>query len=104
MSRDRFTDTYDRFQAPERGRFGDNEQAPIRGNDSVRSDLVDVRVIYLCTSQSGKAIGVAPWSGYVGPPIYLPLSQIDYAPPEPTNGQQIEMTLPKWLAKEKGLI
>lgn len=104
MTRDRFTDTFDRFAPPDRGRIGDNETAPIRGNDSVRSNLVDVNAIYLCTSQSGKAIGVAPWKGYCGAPIYLPLSQVEYEPRDPHNGQVITVTMPQWLARQKGLV
>lgn len=37
MSRDAF----DRFNPPDRSRFGDNESS-VRGNDSVRSDLIDL--------------------------------------------------------------
>lgn len=33
-------DTFDQFSPRDRGRFGENES--VRGNDSVRSDLIDI--------------------------------------------------------------
>lgn len=35
-------DTFDMFKPRSRGRFGDDESAEVRGNDDVRSDLVDL--------------------------------------------------------------
>ncbi len=102
---DRFTDTFDRFQPRERGRFGDNEMAPPRGGRVTgASDLVDVTLIYLCTLRSGKAMGFGHDRKHVGPPIYLPLSQIECEPKPTMNGQAIAVTLPQWMAKQKGLI
>lgn len=91
-------DTFDKFQPPERGRFGDNE---IRGNDSVRSSLVDVTVTFVTATE--KAIGVVAEGTKVGPTIYLAKSLIEYEPREPRNGQTIEVTMPRWLAKREGL-
>jgi hypothetical protein len=100
MTRDR--DTYDAFQPLDRGRFGDNESAAtIRGNDSVRSDLVDVTVFFI--RETDKAIGIGRTNS-VGPVLYLPKSQIEYEPKAPMSGQAIEVAMPKWLAKEKGLV
>lgn len=103
MTRD--SDSYDMFQARERGRFGDNESSDaIRGNDSVRSNLVDLKLIYVCHSRSGKAIGVIRERNVVAAPIYLPISQIEFEPRSPMNGQVIQVAMPEWLAKDKGLI
>ena len=101
MTRDRFTDTFDRFAPPERGRFGDNEQAPIRGNDSVRSNLVDLKVYFIRSTD--KAIGIAR-SDRAGAVIWLPRSQIEVEPREPKAGALCEVTLPEWMAKQKGLV
>lgn len=94
-------DTFDRFQPRDRGRFGDNETAVAR---KAAPAAVTVKVIFVTTARSGNAIGVAPLSGYIGPLIYLPTSQIKYEPKEPQNGERIAVEMPEWLAKEKGLI
>lgn len=98
-------DTYDMFQDPERGRFGDNES--VRGNDSVRSDLCDLDLILHNDNPSKKAIAVSlqgdtPFERWV----WLPRSLIEY---EKTgigvNGSAlVRVTLPERLAKEKGLV
>ena len=51
-----------------------------------------------------RAIGVVKTASQVAGVIFLPKSQIEYEPAAPMSMQQIEVTLPKWLAKEKGLI
>jgi hypothetical protein len=95
MSRDR--DTFDRFQPRERGLFGDNEQ--VRGNDSVRSNLVDLtlnfhdeRPLAICVSDPARAGAPRQW---------LPKSQIEYI--GKARGV-VEVTMPEWLAKSKGLL
>jgi hypothetical protein len=100
---DRFTDTFERFEEGkrERGRFGDNDSADVRGNDSVRSNLVDVTVFFI--RETRAAIGIAH-KARVSPVIYLPKSQIEWEPRAAMSGQAIKVTLPKWLAQEKGLI
>lgn len=110
MSRER--DTFDRFQAPDRGRFGDNEHAPIRGNDSVRSDLTDIDVpVHF---KSAKALLVS-LDGKQANVKWLPLSQIEFVwkgrimVGERKDGQLADLevatvTLPRWLARDKGLI
>lgn len=95
--RDREKDTYDRFQRRDRERFGDNEHGSIRGNDSVRSDLVDLTVFLF--TQTPKAICVSQVPG--GKQTWLPKSQIEFVT---LDGDLIELALPERLAKEKGLI
>lgn len=36
--------------------------------------------------------------------VFLPRSQCSWSPPDATPGTVVELTLPEWLAKEKGLI
>ena len=98
---DLFEPTDERFKRGERerGRFGDNET--IRGNDSVRSNLVDLKAYFVRSTEKG--IGIAR-SDRAGPTIWLPKSQIEIEPREPKGGALIEVTLPSWLAREKGLI
>lgn len=103
MTRNR--DTFDMFQREDRGRFGDNES--VRGNDSVRSNLCDLDLILHNDNPDKKAIAVSlrgdtPFSQWV----WLPRSLIEY---EKTgigvNGSAlVRVTLPEYIAKEKGLI
>lgn len=98
-------DTRDMFDRPERGRFGDNES--VRGNDSVRSDLVDLDLILHNDNPSKKAIAVSlqgntPFEHWV----WLPRSVIEY---ERTgigvNGSAlVRVTLPERMATQKGLV
>lgn len=101
---DCFTDTFDRFEKGkrERGRFGDNESAPpARGRVSGASDLVDIKVYFVRSTE--KAIGIAR-SDHAGGIIWLPKSQCQVEPREPKPNSLCEVTLPQWLAKEKGLL
>ncbi len=91
-------DTFNRFQQPDRGLFGDNERKPIRCNDDVRSDLVDVTIAL--KFDRPLAIGVTDPAKPGGALIWLPKSKIEYV----SKGKGVvEVTLPVWLAKEKGL-
>lgn len=92
-------DTFDMFAPPSRGRFGDNESDSIRGNDSGRSDLVDLTLIL--RDDRPLSIAVTQMQGAGARWIFLPKSKIEYV----AKGKGvIEVTLPTWLAKEKGLI
>lgn len=90
-------DTYDMFDEGkrERGRFGDNESAA-KPNAEFKSDLIDVDLSY--SGQTPLAIRVKDagkdW-------FYLPKSEIEF---EMTGIGQVRVTLPRWLAREKGLI
>lgn len=97
MNRDR--DAFDRFQSPDRGRFGDNETSSIRGNDSVRSDLVDLNLNFkmekpLAIAVTDPAKAQAKW-------IWLSKSAIEF---ERIGASTVLVTLPGRLAKEKGLV
>jgi hypothetical protein len=94
-------DAYDKFAPPERGRFGDNEyrRDVVRGNDSVRSDLKDF-VLHLRVERE-KAIGVAQDDTPDAKLIWLPKSQIEF---EKKPGGLVRVTMPEWLAIEKGLL
>lgn len=87
-------DTFDLFQLPDRGRFGDNEASDTR--EARKSNLVDLDLNYC--GQTSKAVGVkASGSEW----IWLPKSQIEF---EMTGTGTVRVTLPSWLAKEKGLV
>lgn len=98
-SRDMFDDRTDR------GRFGDNES--VRGNNSVRSDLVDLDLILHNDNPNKQAIAVSlrgdtPFAQWV----WLPRSLIEY---ERTgigvNGSAlVRVTLPERVAAQKGLV
>ena len=93
-------DTFDLFQEKERGRFGDNESESMRGNDSARSDLVDLRLMLREERPLSIAVvdpakpGAQKW-------IWLPRSKIEI---EFVAAGYVDVTLPAWLAKEKGLV
>jgi hypothetical protein len=98
-------DTFDMFAPPERGRFGDNETQvrPGRGpRVTGASDLLDLTL--MLKAQTGKAIGVldpAKPALNNGQPIWLPKSQIEF---EPGRGGVVVVTIPEWMARQKGLI
>lgn len=103
-------DTYDLFRSKDRGRFGENEcgnDDPIRGNDSVRSNLCDLDLILHNDNPNKQAIAVSlrgdtPFAQWV----WLPRSIIEY---EKTGigvnkSALVRVTLPEPLANQKGLI
>ena len=94
-------DTFDMFAPKDRGRFGENEcgNESIRGNDSVRSDLIDLilhlqdeRPLSIAVTDPAKP--GAKWE-------WLPKSKIEF---ERKSQSLVEVTMPRWLAKEKGLV
>ncbi len=115
MTRER--DTFDMFQQQQhhdRGRFGDNERRP---DNTVRaprvtgaSDLIDIEMVHHLDRSTAKAVFVSSF-GDRKQGSFLPKSQIEI---EPTGqkerrwvgayDQRVCVTLPEWLAREKGLI
>lgn len=102
-------DTYDRFTPPDRGRFGDNEE--IRGNDSVRSNLVDLTLAL--HHETDKAIRVSR-DGDDGKALWLPKSKLEaferlpagafkQARPGAAKVAVARVTMPAWLARKTGL-
>lgn len=105
-------DSFDKFNTPDRGRFGDNESESIRGNDSVRSNLTDIDVVI--HHGTDKAILVSI-DGTESRAQWLPRSRIEIENKPglvngtKRNGQKAQLgiatiTLPMPLAKEKGLV
>lgn len=95
-------DTFDLFQEPERGRFGDNERQirPGKGPKVTgTSDLIDLTLSL--REQRPKAIAVVDPGKPASKWIWLPRSQIEI---EVKAGAVVVVTLPEWLAKDKGLI
>jgi len=94
-------DTFDMFQKPERGRFGDNEQhRPGRGpRVTGASDLVDLK-LQIVQDRPLSLILRDPAKPHLrGAP--LPKSQIEY---REISAGVVEVTMPRWLALEKALI
>ena len=92
------------FAPRERGRFGENEEQhrPGRGpRVTGASDLIDLTVWVMMDNPDKKAIAVADPAKAGKTWIWLPRSQIEYVKAEPGL---IVLTLPQWLAKDKGLI
>lgn len=107
-------DTFDMFSGSDRGRFGDNEAAPKRQRVTGASDLVDVTVLLHAESKKGLkdqgAIRVSS-DGDDDKAQWLPKSQVEFSPTgrhqRCKQGYAVEVvtvTLPEWLAKDKGLI
>jgi hypothetical protein len=67
-------DTFDAFTPPERGRFGDNEQAERRSSD--RDDLIDLPLYSHGIAKSGKAIRLSP-NGALTHAQWVPLSLVE---------------------------
>ena len=96
-------DTFDMFEQPDRGRFGDNEvqHGPGRGPKLTGAfDLVDVTLRLMKDNPLSIAVvdpakfGKVPWT-------FLPKSQIEYVMKDATT---VEVSMPHWLAREKELI
>src|SRR5690242_17143524 len=103
-------DTYDHFAPPERGLFGENELSDRRGSGcrvTGASNLVDLTLIFRDEKPASIAV-TDPASGKrvdstkpTDPWIWLPKSQIEF---EHGAGGAVTVTMPRWLAREKGLI
>lgn len=101
MSRER--DTFEGFEPPVRGRFGDNEARPAKGpRVTGASDLVDLD-FYLRNDNPDKgAIAISdrrdtPFEQWT----WLPRSLIEY---QKLPGGIVRVTMPEHVAHEKGLI
>lgn len=109
-------DTFDAFTPPERGRFGDNESRPRSGKGprvTGASDLLDLTLVL--HHQTEKALLVSA-DGNEKRAAWLPKSQIEFVPTGtyvegvkkvdglPKKFVVVAVTLPDWLAAQKGLI
>ncbi len=94
-------DAFDVINPRTRERFGDNER--IRGNDSVRSDLVDLTLELKMNDPGHRAIAVVDPAKPPGKWIWLPNSQIAFVFKDKAKWI-VEVTLPTWLARDKGLL
>lgn len=95
-------DSYDMFKVPKRGRFGDDEQQhrPGRGPKITgASDLIDLTLTI--RAQTQKAIQITDYAKPGIGWIWLPKSQIEY---EEKGRGIVVVTMPEWLARDKGLI
>lgn len=103
-------DSFDRFSAPDRGRFGDNEAARHRPRVTSRSDLHDITVAL--HAQTDKAILVSEF-GDEKKAKWIPKSQIEiertdrFVQPQGVSTKKfsaIVIAIPEWLAVRNGLL
>ena len=107
-------DAFDKFAPPERGRFGDNEMAPLPARGprvTGASDLKDIELFQHAKTRFGVLVS----RGRHGKaPVWLPLSHVEI---EETGRSErvwnddrrhyapiVIVTLPERLAREKGLL
>ena len=94
-------DTYDMFEQKDRGRFGENEERQHRPGRGPRvtgaSDLHDFKLVL----RREKPAAIAVSDPTKSESIWLPKSQIEW---DHTSGGLVVVTMPEWLAREKGLI
>lgn len=105
-------DTYDMFQSPERGRFGDNEAKPKGPRVSGASDLHDLDLVL--HHETDLAIKVSV-DGAEARAVWFPKSRVEiFRGNLDTRGTRstgqlvrlpvITVTMPERLAREKGLL
>lgn len=102
-------DSFDRFAPRQRGRFGDDEFRRRNGgfvnDDYPRRNQVERVRMFECDmilrQDRPTSIMVSEEEGARAKWIALPKSQIQY---EMSSTTMVHITMPEWLAKEKGLI
>lgn len=105
-------DTFDRFSAPDRGRFGDHESRSERPTSAARSDLVDVT---LALHHETPKAWLLSDDGNEKRSFWIPKSMCEVAKSGRQQGGYrrnglccnldiVFVTLRQSLAKEKGLI
>jgi hypothetical protein len=107
-------DSFDTFAPPDRGRFGDNEAAPqsrTRPRVTGVSDLKDLSLMR--HAKTAKAVLVSD-GRHGNKPQWIPLSQVEvedtgevgmvWNDDRRSNAPIVIVTLPEWLARDKGLI
>lgn len=107
-------DAFDRFQPSDRGMFGDNEMAPAKPSASRVTGASDLRDLRLARHHQTDAAVLVSSGGNLTRPVWLPKSKVEI---EETgefmhvwndeyrkSAAVVVVTLPEWLAKQKGLI
>lgn len=108
-------DTFDMFQDKERGRFGDNEAStPSRQRVTGASDLIDLTMFLHAESKRGQKDEGTIRISQTGDDTraqWIPKSQVEFTltgrRERSRQGQGCEIvtvTIPEWLAREKGLV
>ena len=90
-------DTFDMFEQPERGRFGDDET---RHNRRTTDNAEIIRLLLRLHRDNPLSITVSDPAKPGGKRISLPKSQIEY---RDLGHAAVEVTLPEWLAILEGL-
>jgi hypothetical protein len=95
-------DSFDMFQEPERGRFGENELQHRPGAGprvTGASNLIDLTLQLMKDNPLSIAVRDPAHPGAKW--VFLPKSQVEFV--EKGHGV-VEVAMPSWLAKDKGLI
>jgi len=92
-------DTFEKFQAPDRGRFGDNEY---RDNEVERLPSKGGKKLHdlNCVVVERRAHAVKVRLDSNGRYEWFPLSQVELTP----VGRAHSIAVPEWLLKSKGLV
>lgn len=108
-------DSFDAFTPPQRGLFGDNEQAKPRPPVNVASDLKEFTLCLHRDDPNDKAILLSQTGEEATAHWYARKLLTDYRDTgqqtkgKRRNGQAImlavvEVTMPEWLAQQRGLV
>ena len=90
------------FQDDNRGRFGDNEYAPDVRDDAEESEEAETLTgEFVYCDERPAALAVRDRKKPSGPWVWLPKSKIEWAH---ASGGNVEIKIPMWLAKQKGLV
>lgn len=105
-------DTFDRFQQPDRGLFGDNESSPGGHRVNGKSDLLDLTMAL--HHETGKAVLVSETGDkakakWIAKSLCEVVHLHEDIRGKTKRGQTvtlpaITLTLPQWIAKREGLI
>lgn len=116
MNRDR--DTFDMFQEPERGRFGDNESEARRGRATVSSGVIDLALVLHHETHPGNpdagAVLVSD-NGDENRAEWVPKSLCQFERKRTfvqgttkagkhVKFEEVTLTTQTWVAKDKGLV
>lgn len=107
-------DAFDAFTPPDRCRFGDNELAPDRAPRPRVTGASDLKDIELALHHETGAAVLVSTGGQLHKPAWVPKSQCQvektgrymsvWNDERRKSAEVVIVTLPEWLAREKGLL
>lgn len=93
-------DSFDMFKPPERGRFGDNENARQQNETSLISYSEGHEFTLYLRREEMDSIAVQEQRGF-SPWIWLPKSKIQFTK---KDKGMVDVSMPEWLARDRGLL